>query len=204
MARHRYLVGFATIHLALVLLVCCRDTFGIFAEAHTIFPSGLKNFWGGSAARFSTALGEDLSLRNPVRNAVAIYLNGAGAEAGYGFFAPNVPTNYKLVFELRYPNGQTEYELPTVADAATAFRLESLLDRIADVNYEPMRQVMFQMLTHRVWERHPDAVSIRTVLGYVVWPVPDQYSKGERESFEPVYAYDFTLAQSNEGSMSQP
>jgi len=27
----------------------------------------------------------------------------AGIEVGYGFFAPNVPNNYKVVFELQYP-----------------------------------------------------------------------------------------------------
>ena len=204
MARDRYLIGFAVIHLTLVLFVCLRDTCGIFAEAPTIFPPTLTNFWDRTAAFFSAALAEDLSVRNPVRNGVAVYLNGAGAEAGYGFFAPNVPTNYKLVFELRYPDDRRDYELPRIADAATAFRLESLLDRIADFDYEPMRQVMFQMLTYPVWQQHPDAVSVRAILGFVVWPPPDQYLKGERESFEPLYAYDFDLPKPNGSSPTQP
>jgi hypothetical protein len=136
-------------------------------------------------------LGENLDLNNPVRNAVAVYLNGAGIEAGYGFFAPNVPSNYRLVFEVRHPDDSVDTELPQIGDAATGFRLETMLDRIADIEYEPMRQVMFQMLTRPVWAKHRDAVSIRAVLGYTIWPSPDQFQRGERESFEPVFAYEF-------------
>lgn len=152
----------------------------------------------------STVLGEDLSLQNPIRNSFAVYLNAAGAEAGYGFFAPNVPSNYKLVFELRYPDGHRDYDLPRVADAATGFRLLSLLERIADIPYEPMRQVMIHMLTDPVWRRHPDAVSIRAVLGYAIWPSPDGYLKGEREGFEPDFAYDFDLRPGNDSSPPHP
>ena len=191
--RYRYLIGFALAHALLILTVCLRDTFATFALVPTILPTALQPFWNDADAAASFVLGEDLQLGNPARNVVTFYLNAAGIEAGYGFFAPNVPSNYKLVFELHYADSHTEYELPSVADAATAFRLESLLDRIAEVSYEPMRQIMFQMLTYPVWQHHPDAVSVRAVLGYVIWPSPEQFQRGEKETFEPVYAYDFDL-----------
>ena len=44
--------------------------------------------------------------------------NIAGIETGYGYFAPNVPGGYRLVFELHYPDGRVEYELPSVSSAA--------------------------------------------------------------------------------------
>ena len=198
------MIGFATIHLFLVLIVCIRDTFGIFAEAPTIFPPSLERFWGGASECCSSVLGETLGLQNPVRNALAAYLNSAGAEAGYGFFSPNVPSNYKLVFELRYADNRRDYDVPRVADAATAFRLESLLERIDDIPYEPMRKVMVQMLTYPAWQRHPDAVFIRSVLGYTIWPSPEGYLKGERESFEPVYGFDFDLRPGSDESQSRP
>jgi hypothetical protein len=202
--RHRYLVGFALVHLLLILLVCVRDACGIFAEASTIFPASLAHFWNEAAALTSTALAEDLTLQNPLRNAVALYLNGAGVEAGYGFYAPNVPSNYKLVFELQYADGRREYDLPALADAATAFRLESLLDRVAEIEYEPMRQAMVRTLTYPTWRRHPEAVSIRTVLGYSIWPSPDEYRQGKRGTLEPVYSYDFDLRSAPAGSTSPP
>ena len=194
MSRYRYLVCIATIHLVLILIVCLRDTFGLLAEARTIFPPSLNRFWNSAAAFCSATLGEDFKLRNPYRQSVAGYLNAAGAEAGYGFFAPNVPGNYKLAFEVRHQSSdQPTYEVPRVADAATAFRLESLLDRIVDLNYEPLRQTMVQMLARPVWQRYPDATSMRVVLGYVIWPSADEYLRGERETYEPVYTCELGL-----------
>jgi hypothetical protein len=149
-------------------------------------------------------LGENLTLQNPVRNTIAVYLNGAGVEAGYGFFAPNVPGNYKLLFELRYSDDRREYEVPRLADPATAFRLESLLDRVAEIDYEPMRQAMLRVLAYPVWQLHPDAVSIRAILGYAIWPSPDEYRQGKRERFDPVFAYDFELPPSPVGAASPP
>jgi hypothetical protein len=195
--RYRYLVGLAAIHLTLIVVVCLRDTFGIFSEAPTIFPSALNSSWRNAGESLSIMLGEELGLKNPARNAVAVYLHAAGIEAGYGFFAPNVPSNYKLVFEVRYPDNHVEYELPEIGDAATAFRLESLLDRIADLTYEEMRQVMLQMLTRPVWQKHPDATAIRVVMGYTIWPSPKQFQAGQRETFDPVLAYDFDLRPAN-------
>ena len=203
LSRYRFLIGIATIHLLLVLIVCLRDTFGLFAEARTIFPAPLNSSWENAGMFCSTALGEGLNLRNPFRQSVAAYLNAAGIEAGYNFFAPNVPNNYKLAFEVHHrPDNRTTYEVPSVADSATAFRLESLLDRIADLDYEPMRQAMVQMLIKPVWQRNPDATSIRAVLGFVVWPSADDYLNGERETFEPVHGYQFDLRRADAGSQS--
>lgn len=128
-----------------------------------------------------------------MRNVVTLYLNAAGIEVGYGFFAPNVPNNYKLVFELSYPDGHREYDLPHVGEAGTGFRLESLMDRIAETSYQPLREMMFKMLAYSVWQEHPDATAVRTVFGYIIWPSPEEFERGKRGSFEPVYAYDFTF-----------
>ncbi len=70
----------------------------------------------------ATVLGQRLDQSNWLRNGITVYLHCAGIEAGYGFFAPNVPANYKLVFELRYPDGRTEYNIPRVGSAATGLR----------------------------------------------------------------------------------
>ena len=64
----------------------------------------------------SIGLGQDLAASNPAREALATYLHIAGIESGYGYFAPNVPGSYKLVFELHYPDGRVQYELPHVQE----------------------------------------------------------------------------------------
>jgi hypothetical protein len=181
------------LHLFFIFSVCVRDTFSIFATTPTIFSPKLAKYWRGGEQSVSAALGQQLAASNPVRNAIAVYLHGAGIEAGYGFFAPNVPNNYKLVFELHYADGRMEYEIPRVSSRATGLRLSGLLDQIADTGYEPLRQMMVKILTYSVWQDHPNATSIRAVFGIANLPTPGDFAKGQKESYELLYAYDFTF-----------
>ena len=71
-----------------------------------------------------------------------------------------MPPNYKLVFELHYPDGRTEYEVPTVGNAATGMRFAGLLDQVATENYAPLRETMLKIVAYSVWQRHPDASTI--------------------------------------------
>ena len=73
-----------------------------------------------------------------MREALNTYVKLAGIETGYGYFAPNVPGGYRLVFELHYPDGRVEYELPSVRSAAAGLRIAGLLDSIGRT---PLRRV---------------------------------------------------------------
>lgn len=187
-------VSFFALHLSLVLLVCLRDTFSVLAESGTVFPRFLDRYWRAGQAITLIPLGETLSVDNPIRQGIAAYLKGAGIDAGYGYFAPNVPSNYKIVFELRYANGRVGYELPLIGGPATALRLSSLLDRIAEETYEPLRATFVRMLAYSVWQDHQDATSIRAVLGYVELPTPDEFERGQKESYHALFAYDFDFS----------
>ena len=180
-------------HLVLIFLVCARDTFWIFATTPTVFPRATERLWRGGQRTASAALGQLLSPSNPVRNGIAVYLDSAGIEAGYGFFAPNVPSNYKLVFEIHYAEGRIEYEVPKVGSAATGLRLCGLLDQIGDTTYEPLRQMMIKILTYSVWQERPDATMIRAVFGIDNLPSPEDFLKGENGSYQTLYRYDFTF-----------
>lgn len=122
---------------------------------------------------------------------VAIYTHATGIEAGYGFFAPNVPDNYKLVFEIHYPDGRVEYELPRVAGVAAGLRLSTLIDNIGDIRYDALREVLVKMMAYSIWREHPDATLIRAVLGLVLLPTPTEFQHGMKESYQFTYAYDF-------------
>jgi hypothetical protein len=74
-------------HLLLVLTVSCRDTFVAFSQAHTIFPSNLDSSWREAESLTTAVLGQDLPKSNPLHQGLSAYLNAAGIEAGYGFFA---------------------------------------------------------------------------------------------------------------------
>ena len=141
----------------------------------------------------SASLGQGLASSNPVRQALATYLHLAGIEVGYGYFAPNVPGTYKLVFELHYPDGRVEYEVPRVNSAAAASRFTGLLDQIGRTKYDALREILVKMLAQSVWGEHPQVKTIRAVLGSMRLPTITEFERGKRESYEFLYAYDFSL-----------
>jgi len=187
-------VAFFALHFSFILLVCLRDTFVVLAESATFFPRSLDRYWRAGEAITLSPLGETLSEDNPIRPGIGAYLRAAGIEAGYGYFAPNVPDNYKIVFELRYADGRADYELPRVGGAATGLRLSSLFDRIAEETYEPLRATFVKMLAYSIWQDHQDAISIRAVVGYVKLPTPDEFERGHKESYHALFAYDFDFS----------
>lgn len=187
-------VVFLALHFSLILLVCLRDTFSVLAESATFFPRSLDRYWRVGQAITSIPLGETLSVDNPIRQGIDLYLQGAGIQAGYGYFAPNVPNSYKVVFELRYADGRVDYELPRLGAAETGSRLSSLLDRIAEESYEPLRAMFVRMLAYSIWQDHQDAMSIRAVVGYIKLPTPDEFARGQKESYHTLFAYDFDFS----------
>ena len=138
-------------------------------------------------------LGQHLAASNPVRQALATYLHIAGIETGYGYFAPNVPSSYKLVFELHYHDGRVEYELPRVNSAAAGLRIAGLLDKIGRTRYHALREHLVKMLAQSIWREHPEVETIRAVFGSITLPNVSEFERGKRESYEFLYAYDFSL-----------
>jgi hypothetical protein len=187
-----YLAG-VIFHLLLVLTVSCRDTFVVLSKGHTIFPSNLDSSWR-EAGRVTTAvIGQDLSKSNPLRQGLGAYLNAAGIEAGYGFFAPHVPVTYKLVLELHYRDGRIEYETPRVNTGSARLHLVSLLDFIGQVEDSVVREGMIKFLVYATWREHRDVSMIRAVFGMVDFPKPGEFERGRRESYQVLYAYDVTF-----------
>ena len=189
-----YLAGLA-LQLLLIITVSSRDTFWLLSKSKTIFPESCKKFWQQADQIASTALGQRLPLSNPVRQILTGYLHLSGIEIGYGFFAPNIPNSYKLVFELRFPDGRVEYKLPRVSNAASVLRVAGLLDTIGRTRSEAFRQTMIKMLAESMWREHADATMIRAVFGSVVLPSAAEFEHGKRESYEFLYAYDFSVTE---------
>jgi len=72
-------------------------------------------------------------------------------------------------------------------------RLDSLLDRLADNRYEPIREVVVKMLAFSVWRDRPEVKKIRATFGTVSPPGIDDFEHGKGESFQPMFSYDFSL-----------
>ncbi len=188
-------LGWLALHLSLILIVSARDLCGILARAETVLPSSWSPFFGKADRAANGLLGASLSSGNPARNLIQLYAHAAGIEAGYGFFAPNVPENYKVAFEIHYPDGRTEDEVPIVGSAAAGMRLLNLFDSFAEIDSEEQRTVVMKFLSESVWREHREADSIQAVLGISMLPTAEEYARGQRPSYEVLAAYTFSFRQ---------
>jgi hypothetical protein len=192
--RQKYLcAAWFGLHFLLITSFSLRDTLWLVAHGPTIFPSSFRSYSQKAEGVISVLLCQRLAASNPVRQGIATYLHIAGIETGYGYFAPNVPGSYKLVFELHYPDGRIEYELPQVYGTAAGLRVAGLLDRIGRTPYDALRELLVKMLAQSIWRQHPEVKTIRAVFGSIRLPSVNEFEHGKRESYDFLYAYDFSL-----------
>ena len=181
------------IHFFLLTAVCLAGVFWLIAERSTILPSALDEYARKAELVASWCLGKEVAASNPVRQAIATYLHVAGIQAGYTFFAPNVPTNHGLTLELFYDDGRVEYDSPRLRSRAAALRLDSLLNRLADERYKPIREVIVKRLAFSVWREHPEVKKIRATFGSIDPPGMNEFEQGKTETFQPMFSFDFSL-----------
>jgi hypothetical protein len=193
MASKRIYAAWFLVHFFLITAVCFAGLFSLIAQGSTILPAGLDIYARKAELAAAWILGKQADPSSLARRGIATYLHFAGIQAGYTFFAPNIPSYHRLTFELYYDDGRVEYELPRVRGKAAALRLDSLLDRLADPRYEPIREVVVKMLALSVWSEHADVKKIRAIFGSLTSPDIDDFEHGKAESFQPMFSYDFSL-----------
>ena len=181
------------IHFFLLTAVCLAGVFWLIAERSTILPLAWDEYARKAELVASWCLGKEAAASNPVRVAIATYLHATGIQAGYTFFAPNVPTNHRLTLELFYDDGRVEYDSPRLRSRAAALRLDSLLNRLADERYEPIREVIVKRLAFSVWREHPEVKKIRATFGSIDPPGMHEFEQGKTETFQPMFSFDFSL-----------
>ena len=163
------------------------------AQGSTILPSAWDEYAREAELVTTWCLGKEASASNPVRLAITTYLHAAGIQAGYTFFAPNVPNHHRLNLELFYDDGRIEYQSPRVRSRAAALRLESLLDRLAEERYQPVREPLVKRLAFSVWREHPEVKKVRATFGSVNLPRVNEFEQGDLETFQPMFSFDFSL-----------
>jgi hypothetical protein len=163
----------------------------VLEEGSTVFHSSLHSAWHKGERIAAAACGQTLASSNPLRQTLTGYLHYSGIDSAYSFFAPGIPSGYKLVFEIKYSDGHTEYDLPHVKSSATPIRLCIMLDYIGGIKYEPLRELMFKMLSYSIWQLHPRAVNIRAIFGYIEEPKLAEVTHGKAAEYKFLYAYDF-------------
>jgi hypothetical protein len=181
------------IHFFLITAVCFAGLFSLIAEGATMLPSALEPYASKAEVAAAWLLGKQAGASSPVRQGIATYLHVAGVQVGYTFFAPNVPSYHRLTLELFYEDGRVEHESPRLRGKAAALHLDSLLGRLAEERYEPIREVLVKMLAISVWRHHPDVKKIRAVFGAVTLPGITEFEHGKAETFQPMFSFDFSL-----------
>ena len=193
MYSQRIHVAWFGIHFFLLTAVCLAGVFWLIAEGSTILPSAWDEYARKGELGATWCLAKEAGPSNPVRRGIATYLHAAGIQAGYTFFAPNVPSQHRLTLELLYEDGRAEYESPHARGKTAALRLESLLDRLSEERYEPVREVLVKMLAFSVWREHPGVKKVRATFGAVNPPNMNEFEQGKTETFQPMFSFDFSL-----------
>ena len=155
----------------------------MIAQGATILPSACNEYARKAELGATWCLGKEAGPSNPLRRGIATYLHAAGIQAGYSFFAPNVPTKHRLTLELFYDDGRVEYESPHVRSKAAALRLDSLLDRLPEQRYEPVREVLVKMLAFSVWREHPNVKKLPQHSDWLIHLVLPSLSKAKWKHF---------------------
>jgi hypothetical protein len=193
MISKRVCVAWFGIHFLLITAVCLAGLLWLVTEGATILPPTLDTCARKTELVAAWLLGKQAGAASPVRQAIATYLHAAGIQSGYTFFAPNIPGYHKLIFELNYQDGHVEYESPHFSGKAAALRLDSLLARLGDNRYEPLREVVVKMFALSIWRQRPDVKKIRATFGLVTSPSINDFEQHKGESFQPIFSYDFSL-----------
>jgi hypothetical protein len=198
--RNDVYLAFCALHFLIIVIISCRETLWLVARGLTMLPSPFRHYSEKAETVASVALAQNLPTSSPIRRALLTYLHAAGIDRGYGYFAPNVPVSYQLVFELHYSDGRVEYEVPGGNTAAADLRLAALLDEIGRTRVDALREYLVKMLARSTWREHPDVKTMRAIVGSRNLPSIDEFERGTHESYEFLYAYDFSLE--NESSHS--
>ena len=78
---------------------------------------------------------------------------------------------------------------------AAGLRVATLLDEIGRSRSDPLREYMVKTLAASVWREHPGVIKIRAVFGSLNLPRAEEFERGKRESYDFLYAYDFSRAE---------
>ena len=188
--RARICLALLAVHFLLITAVCCRDTFWLVAQGFTLLPPSASAMAKKGEVFASTTLGERLQRRQFLRQSIGFYLNLGGIETGYGFFAPNVGGSSRLVFELHFADGRVTYEPAGWGRNESALRVSTFVDYVSQTKSERLRGILINSLARSIWQRHPDLVKLRAILGVLSYPLPAELLQGKGAAYDFVGSYD--------------
>lgn len=167
--------------LSLVIIVGLKTTF-----------DGYYGFYyedGKYQKPFAYTLSESIIQCKPV----SFFMMHTGFDTGYGFFAPNVASDFVLVFDIRDSAGQviSQSIMPQFRQKESAVRYTSLynmfLDKIGkesgkdDNKYNQYLDVVVQQIAKNVKDHHTGASFVEASLYLYDYPGIDKYNQGDKK-----------------------
>jgi hypothetical protein len=181
-------------HFALLLTVAVGDILWLIGKGLTSLPASFAEPSKKTGVAVAGILGRNLPSSNPFHQGIATYLAMAGIQTGYGYFAPNVPKSFSVIFELQFPDGHVEYDFPPAYSHAADLRITGMVDDMVNTPYEALREWMMKTLASSVWQRHPTAKKMRAMLGAINFPGPIDFMRGKKATYDFLYTYEFSLS----------
>lgn len=192
--NRRILLSWFFFHFSALLAVSLHEADRLISLHLTNIPPSIAN----SIPRFTSVTGRSLGLRlpkaNPIRQGLVAYLAFAGADAGYGYFSPNVPNSYELSFELRGADGRTELQSLRLAPSDLGLRVASLVDQIGGAPSPELREHMLKKIAAVIGRHNPEVKNMRVSVSQIMLPTLDEYVRGKRQTAALLYAYDMSLS----------
>ncbi|WP_114819502.1 hypothetical protein [Chryseobacterium sp. KLBC 52] len=169
---------------------------GIFIILLVVFTIGLKGTFDGYYGFYyenkeykkplAYTISEDIAQLKPVN----IFTSYTGFDTGYGFYAPNVASDFVMSFELKDKNGNIleQKNLPYFKNKESRVRYTTIfnmfLDKISDKNkydkkYYQYLDIIIRQIAAHVMKENPLASSVTTKLYLYNYPAIADFKKGK-------------------------
>ncbi|WP_130735287.1 hypothetical protein [Flavobacterium sp. J27] len=172
---------------------------GIFTILLLVFTVGLKGTFDGyygfyyAEKEYKKPIAFTLSEEIIKLKPVSIFLSYTGFDTGYSFFAPNVASDFVLLFELKDQKGNVIENkiMPAFKNKESITRYTSIynmfLDKISaeggtmkDNKYQQYLDIIIKQIAVSVKKENPDTASIIARLYLYHYPDLKSYQKGEK------------------------
>jgi hypothetical protein len=193
--NRRILLSWFFFHFALLLVVSLNQTVRLISSRLTNIPRSIERWICSPTSAAEGPLELGLPKTSMIRQLLLAYLTCGGADAGYGYFAPNIPSSYELSFELRAADGQTELLSLQLGSSDLGLRVASLVDQIGGTPSPELREHMLKKMAAVVSRRYPQVKTMRILLSQTILPTLEEYARGKRRTAVLLYAYDFGIRQ---------
>ncbi len=172
---------------------------GVFALLLLVFTLGLKSTFDGyfgfyyEAGQYKKPFAYKATEAIVETTPVNMFLAYTGFDTGYGFFAPNVASDFVLIFNVQDSLGQTIHQcaMPRFNQKESMVRYTSLynmfLDKISRKKgeegdlYIKYLDIVIRQIAVAVRKDYPTAAQVKASLYLYDYPGMERYRKGDRK-----------------------